>query len=151
MKGIAFPVEIFPKFVYPLPVRVAGGSSQPLSLYISARAQRGPTERGRQPVHTKLAISPIVPLEIDIDAFIVCRSFHPQTFACLIREDIMAFSCRHCVRSDDGPHRALPLLQTGKRLRKLDLMVFSCARAGCPSLQSGNWDHLPFMPLEHPE
>ena len=40
MKGVAFPVEIFPKFVYPLPVRVAGGSSQPLSclLYTSDAA-----------------------------------------------------------------------------------------------------------------
>ena len=71
----------------------------------------------------------------------------PQNFARLIRENNMALSCRLSARSDDGLHRALPLFQTEKRLRKLNLIIFSCVRAGCPSLQPGNWDHLPFMSL----
>ena len=79
MKGVAFRVEIFPKFVCPPPVRVAGENSQPLSLHISARSQRAPTERNRRPVHTELAVSPIIPLEIDIHVFIICRSFHRKT------------------------------------------------------------------------
>ena len=32
MKGFAHPLAIFPKFVCPLPVRVAGENSQPISL-----------------------------------------------------------------------------------------------------------------------
>ena len=71
----------------------------------------------------------------------------PLNFACLIPEHNMTFSCRIFARSDDGLHRALPLLQTEKRLRKLNLIIFSCVRAGCPCLQPGNWDHLPFMSL----
>ena len=79
MKGFALPLAILPKFVCPLPVRVAGENSQPLSLHISARSQRAPTERNRRPVHTELAVSPIIPLEIDIHVFIICRSFHRKT------------------------------------------------------------------------
>ena len=79
IKGVDLPLEIFPIFVCPLPVRVAGENSQPLSLHILACSQRAPTDRNRQPVHTELAVSPIIPVKIVIHAFIVCRSLHRKT------------------------------------------------------------------------